>query len=89
VDKKIIIIGIAGAIFLIVQYYVVEQLTQNKQEELIDAFFQGHEKGIDEVISLLYNQTENCKPVPISIGNNSKVLFDISCIEKNSQEFGP
>lgn len=83
-DKKIIIVGIAGAVFLIVQFYVIQDWTSNRQEELIDAFIKGYDKGTEDSIYSIYNETENCNGVPIFINNNSKTLIDYSCLETES-----
>jgi len=78
-DKKILIIGLAGTIFLIAEFLFLVSWSENRQQELIDTFSQGYDRGLEDAIFSLYNQTENCLTVPIFIGNQSKYLIDLSC----------
>ena len=79
-DKKILIIGIAGTIFLIAEFFFLISWSDDRQQELIDAFSQGYDKGLEDAVFSLYNQTDNCFTVPIFIDNKSKYLIDLSCV---------
>jgi len=88
-DKKIIIVAVAGTVFLIPQFYILSEWTENRQQELIETFFQGYDQGLENAVETIYNRTENCNTVPIFIDNQTKYLIDISCIGDNVRESAP
>ena len=88
-DKKIIIVAVAGTVFLIAQFYILSEWKEQRQQELIETFSQGYDQGLENAVKTIYNQTENCKKIPIFIDNQTKYLIDFSCIGDNIEEFGP
>ncbi len=48
----------------------------------MDEFFQsGYEEGLFESVKTIYQQTDNCQIAIINIGNNTKQLLDVYCLQ--------
>ena len=46
-----------------------------------EAFLSGRDQGIKEIVTALFEETENCNVVPIFMENSSKKLVDRDCLE--------
>ena len=79
-DKKLLVVGIGGGIFLIAQFLYLGYWQESRQNELFDMFSQGYDRGVEDSVSSLFNQTENCSKVPIFMHNQSKCLFSYHII---------
>jgi hypothetical protein len=87
--QKIAIIVLATVLFLTVQYLVLENWTSAKQEEIMRSYQGGYDKGLEDAVRAIYEQTQNCQLSTVMIGNLTKQVFDASCIENNSENQSP
>ena len=87
--QKIIIIGLAVGLFLVSQYLILDKLGEYKQQEMVDIYNRGYDKGLTDAVTVLYEQTENCQPSVIKLGNMTKQVFDLACISKYSTDSAP
>ena len=81
--QKIVIIALAGALFLVAQYIVFDKLAESKQKEMLDVYQRGYDNGLKDAVTTLYEQTQNCQKTSITLGNLTKEVFDFSCLKKN------
>lgn len=79
------IITLSIALFLMAQYIIYEKITESRQQELIDAYKNGYNKGLTDAAVTVYKQTENCRTASITIGNITKNVFDLSCLKIQSK----
>jgi len=80
--NKITIIVLSVALFALVQYVIYEKIIESRQQELSNAYKNGYDKGLTDAAVTIYKQTENCQTTTIAIGNLTKNVFDLSCIQK-------
>ena len=78
--NKFKLIIIAGVIFLILNYFVIDYFYQIRQQEMIDSYLKGYDQGLENSISFLYNKTESCNLASITLENSSRILIDRSCV---------
>lgn len=78
--QKITIIALSIALFALAQYVIYEKITESRQQELSNAYQNGYKNGLTDAAVAVYKQTENCQPTNITIGNLTKTIFDLSCL---------
>lgn len=79
--QRIVIIMLAVALFSLSQYIIYEKITESKQIELQRIFQNGYDKGLEDTVTTIYKQTDNCQTTTISVGNFTKTIFDLSCLK--------
>lgn len=85
IDKqKLIIIGLAATLFIVIMQFVIidNVIVPVIQQDIFDAYQNGYNKGAEESIVELFQQTSNCQqPTSIWIGNNTKQIIDVTCLQ--------
>ena len=66
-------------------YIVVDKYMDSQEKKLFNVYQEGYTKGVQEAVIGLYQQTSNCQPATINVGNVSRQIFDIACLQ-NTQE---
>ena len=85
-DKSTKIIMILGILLILsIGYIAVDKYKTSQEKQLLTAYQNGYLKGIQESVVSLYQQTNNCQPAVINIGNLSRRIFDAACL-KNAQQ---
>ena len=79
--QKIMILSLAVALIFILNYLVLDNFFEQNEKQLRNAYLSGRDEGINETISVLFKEAENCNVIPIFIENSSKNLIDVSCLE--------
>ena len=82
--QKVVIIILAIGLFSVVQYVVFDKLNESKEQDMIRIFQQGYDQGVVDSVNLLYEQTQNCKVAEISIGNLTRNILDLSCLDSEN-----
>ena len=72
---------------LIITHSLMKQIDHSEykdreQVKLQQAFVQGYNQGLANAVSSLFQQTNTCQPVNIFVGNSSKNIIDIACLQK-------
>jgi hypothetical protein len=81
--QKIAIIGLGVAIILIVQYFLISDLVNQKNEESMTIFQNGYDAGVESTIKLLFAKTDNCQPADIFMNETTRILVDYDCVKPN------
>ena len=79
--QKVVIIILAIGLFSVAQYVVFDKLNESKEQEMIKIFQLGYDQGIFDSVNLLFEQTKNCNVAEISIGNVTRNILDLSCLD--------
>ena len=79
--QKITIISLSIALFVLTQYVIYEKITESRQQELVNAYQNGYNKGLTDAAVTVYKQTESCQTTTITIGNLTKTIFDAACLK--------
>ena len=87
--QKIVIIALSIALFSLAQYVIYENIIESRQQELDNTFQSGYDKGLTDAVVELYKQTENCQTTTITLGNLTKNVFDLSCLNIQSEGTSP
>ena len=81
--QEIIIITLAAALVLFSAYIVFDKLAESRQKEMSEIYQKGYEQGIKDSVTTLYEQTQNCQTLTITLENLTKNLFDLACLQNN------
>lgn len=83
-SKKTIIILIV-LLTISIGYIGVDKYKDLQEKKVYNAYQNGYTKGIQEAVISLYQQTNNCKSAMINIGNISRQVFDVACLQNVQQ----
>ena len=81
--KTIMVLGIL--LVLSIGYIAIDKYKTGQEKQLLTAYQNGYNRGIQEAVVSLYQQTENCQAAVINLGNVSKQVFDTSCLQAAQQ----
>lgn len=87
--QKVIIIVLIAILFLLVQYVLLEKLVDVRLEEKIKFYEDGYEQGLIDAVVTIFQNTEDCKTTSLTIGNLTKHVFDITCLDNDSKKILP
>jgi hypothetical protein len=51
------------------------------QQEIISSYQDEYNNGAEDFVVQLFQQTLNCQPTNIWIGNNTKQIIDVTCLQ--------
>ena len=69
------------ALFIIVLSYVAyTEYTNMFNASMMKAAQLGYEQGMVDVVSMIHEETEGCMIVPVMLGNVTKELVDVTCL---------
>tara|TARA_Y100000310_G_C19974611_1_gene487017 strand:+ start:167 stop:451 length:285 start_codon:yes stop_codon:yes gene_type:complete len=82
-DKKfrLTITILAILLVLSVGYIAIDKYTTSREQQLMATYQGGYNKGVQDAVVSLYQQTNNCQPATINIGNLTKQIFDVACLQ--------
>ena len=80
--QKIIILALILTLVGIVQYLVIEKILDENQKKMSEIYQEGYDKGLKDTVTALYQETKDCKTTTILLGNLSKQITDVACMEK-------
>ncbi len=81
--QKLVIITLATALaamfvwFVIIDNYIIPAI----QQEITNSYQNGYNAGIEDSITDLFQQTSNCQTTYIWVGNDTKQLIDVACLQ--------
>jgi len=87
--QKITIIVLAVALILISQYVLLDKWSLTQQQQNLESYQNGYAQGLIDAITSIYQQTQNCQITTVNVGNSTKDIVDISCLEIVSEESSP
>ena len=80
--QKIIILALTLTLFLVAQYLIIEKILDENQKKMSEIYQEGYDQGLKDTVTTLYQETKDCKTTTIWLGNLSKQITDITCLEK-------
>ena len=86
--QKIVIIALVAALILTVQYFVLDRWISSTQQEISQNYQRGYTQGLNDAVVAIYDQTQNCHPATLVLGNLTKNVFDLECL-KNTETSPP
>ena len=81
---SIIIISLAATLSVVFVWFVVidNYLVPSQQQQMLDAYQNGYTQGTEDTLVELFYQISDCqKPTSIWIGNNTKQIIDVVCLQ--------
>ncbi|MBL7051276.1 hypothetical protein ISS04_03915 [Candidatus Woesearchaeota archaeon] len=83
-DKKFKTTILILAIFLVLSigYIAIDKYQSSREQQLMATYQGGYNKGVQDAVVSLYQQTDNCQPATINIGNLTKQVFDVACLQQ-------
>jgi len=82
--QSIIIMSLAVTLSVVFVWFVVfdNYVIPSIQQNMNLAYQNGYDQGVNDSITELFQQTANCQqPTSIWIGNNTKQLIDVACLQ--------
>jgi len=79
--NNIAIIGLSIALVLSIQFFIIDNWLEEQSEKSLASYIEGYDKGSSDTFISLFEKTQDCNLATITIGNFSKTLLDISCLE--------
>jgi len=61
--------------FVIIDNYIIPTI----QQEITNSYQNGYNAGVENSIIEIFQQTSNCNPTYIWVGNDTRQLIDILC----------
>jgi len=81
-DKRNIVIIILTVLLIISLSYIgYTEYIKFIQENLRKATAEGYRQGVFDTIVKLYKETDTCRPTRIMLGNKTKYVIDIECLQ--------
>jgi len=88
-STKIAIIGLSVALFLVVQYVILDKGLQSNQLQLNEFYEVGYEHGLTDAINAIFQQTSDCSIATINFENITRNVLDAECVQFNSEQALP
>ena len=83
ISQKLIIIILAIVLaviffwFVIVDNYIIPTI----QQQITTSYQNGYNAGVENSVTELFQQTSNCNTMYIWIGNDTRQLVDVACVQ--------
>lgn len=78
----IIILILALALLVAVGYILYGRIQNSKLINQQQVFTVGYNQGLTAAVTALAQQTNNCQPAVITLGNFSRQVIDVACLQK-------
>ena len=70
---------------LSVGYIAFDKYKTSQETQLLTAYQDGYNRGVQEAVVSLYQQTNNCQGAVINLGNVTREVFDTACLQNAQQ----
>ena len=70
---------------LSVGYIAFDKYKTSQETQLLTAYQDGYNRGVQEAVVSLYHQTNNCQGAVINLGNVNREVFDTACLQNAQQ----
>lgn len=84
--EKLMIIVLSICLLVAVVYIATSSYKVSQQNKITSAFTQGftqgYNQGMAETVTKLYQETDACKPIPIFVGEDTKNVIDVACLQR-------
>jgi hypothetical protein len=87
--QNLVIIVLSVILFGLIQYVIFDMIGETVSNEMVNSYQSGYNQGILDSVNAIYQQTENCNPTFVTIGNLSKEVIDFSCVEIQIENISP
>ena len=78
--QKIVIIVLTSILIIFVNYFVLDKLSVSWQESIIITQRLGYEKGAEDTVRTIFDTTEECNEITVTLANKSKTFIETNCI---------
>ncbi len=82
---KLLVVILVVLLLIAVGYIIYDKVQQKRQAQLYNALQQGYNQGLYNAVVSLYQQTEECKVTAITLGNLTRQVVDVACIQQASK----
>lgn len=82
INQKILIVILVLAIVALASYIGIDSYNGYMIGTMQNAYSLGYQDGVTAAIQQIVTQSENCNPVPVYIGNITKNLIDVACLQQ-------
>ena len=87
--QKLVIIALAVTLFVVMLYIVFEKWVYERNQEKLNIYQDGYDQGLHDAVTTLFYNTKECNPTSLSLGNITKFIIDVSCLQTNSSRIPP
>jgi hypothetical protein len=79
-NQKIVIIVLASIILIIVNLYLLDQLSGSWQDSIIVTEQQGYEQGAQDTAKAIFESLDGCQVATVTVENRTKTFIETNCI---------
>ncbi|PLW80737.1 hypothetical protein C0585_01165 [Candidatus Woesearchaeota archaeon] len=79
---KIATITLGIILLLTLGYVGITKYNNIQFQKYQDIYVQGYNKGVEDSVVKLFSETDDCKVTSIFIGNTTRQIADLECINK-------
>ena len=82
---KLVVVALAVLLLASVAYIVADKVNGLQMQQLQDvkqAAEQGYDKGVIDALAAAYQQTANCQVTTITLGNVTRSIIDVDCVQE-------
>jgi uncharacterized membrane protein YukC len=80
--QKTISIALAVLLIAAIGYIAFDKWQNARQKEIVSTYQQGYGQGLTDAVTALFQQTENCKATTLTLGNLTRQIFDVACLQQ-------
>ena len=83
ISQKILIIVLALMLAVILVWFVLidNYVIPTIQQEITLSYHTGYDSGMQDLIIRLFQQTSNCQSLSLWVGNDTKQIIDVACLQ--------
>jgi len=82
-NQKTWILILAVLLALAVGYIAISSYNAAKQQEQFNIYQQGYFVGYQGAVTQLLQQAQNCRPVPVTMGNYTLNMIAVECLQQS------
>ncbi|MGY4884079.1 MAG: hypothetical protein ACP5NZ_00690 [Nanobdellota archaeon] len=79
---KILIIAFVIVVLLVAGYFGYKAYKSARNERDFKLLEQGFNYGYTSAVIQIMNVSDSCQPFPVYVGNESRVLISVNCLNK-------
>jgi len=83
---KVLTIIFGAILVLLILYLAFDKYSNYEANKLNTVYVQGYNKAINDSVTQIYQRTDNCGTVSVFMGNTTRNLADVECLNKALQQ---
>ncbi len=78
----IVTLALALVVVLLLGYIGIDKYNEAQEKKLVEATKQGYNQGINDALTLAFQQTNNCQVTALRVANSTRRIIDFDCVQQ-------